>query len=169
MATTNLNALFVPFLELTLAQTNSQGAYLYRADGDLLAWSGRAPLHSFGAAAEIPLLDGGDTVGRLHVYRQSPAPFADREAAFLRDLSLALGSLLANATARVKLETEVEELSRKLADRKLLERAKGILQAKQQWTEEEAYLFLRRTSRQRRTPMREIARLVVDQSMRSAQ
>src|SRR5271166_4097755 len=36
-----------PLLELSLAQTNSQGAYLYRLDRDpdgleLIAWSGRA-------------------------------------------------------------------------------------------------------------------------------
>jgi AmiR/NasT family two-component response regulator len=49
-----------------------------------------------------------------------------------------------------------------LADRKLLDRAKGLLQASFQWTEEEAYLHLRRTSRQRRTPMRDIAREVID-------
>ena len=63
----------------------------------------------------------------------------------------------------MKLETEVEALSRKLADRKLLDRAKGLLQASHQWTEEEAYLHLRRTSRQRRTPMRDVAREIIDQ------
>ena len=77
-------------------------------------------------------------------------------------ISLPLGALLADSTARVKLESEVEALSRKLADRKLLDRAKGLLQASFQWTEEEAYLHLRRTSRQRRTPMRDIAREVID-------
>jgi AmiR/NasT family two-component response regulator len=69
---------------------------------------------------------------------------------------------LSHVTARVKLEYEVEELSRKLADRKLFDRAKGLLQVNYQWSEEEAYLHLRRTSRQRRQPMREIAREIID-------
>jgi len=42
------------------------------------------------------------------------------------------------------------------------DRAKGLLQVSYQWTEEEAYLHLRRTSRQRRQPMREIAREIID-------
>src|ERR1019366_8316977 len=79
----------------------------------------------------------------------------------LRSLSLPLGALLAHSTARVKLESEVEERSRKLADRKLLDRAKGLLQASYQWTEEQAYLHIRLTSRQRRTPMRDIAQEII--------
>ena len=116
----------------------------------------------FQAAASVPLLDRGEVVGIVNICRLAPIAYQPREAAFLRSLSLPLGALLADSTARVKLESEVEALSRKLADRKLLDRAKGLLQASFQWTEEEAYLHLRRTSRQRRTPMREIAREIID-------
>ena len=153
MATTTL--VFEPFLELSLSQTNSQGAYLYRPGGQLAASCGRKPgedsLSGFGAMAELPLVHCGEPVGRLYVCRIGTTPFGESEAAFLRDLGVALASIMA-------LENEVEELSRKLADRKLLDRAKGILQASRQWTEKEAYLFLRNTSRRQRTPMREIAR-----------
>ena len=207
---------FAPFLELCLAQTNSQGAYLYRLDGDALQlqeWSGRAAsdmdrfeaalsleaarwhrenldaafldraawsegrlerfpefLHNrFEAAASIPLVELGRVIGLLHVCRVAAAGFQVREAAFLRSLGLPVGSLMAHSAVRVKLESEVQTLSRKLADRKLLDRAKGILQARFQWTEEEAYLFLRRSSRQRRTAMREIAQEVVNEQLRAAQ
>jgi GAF domain-containing protein len=115
----------------------------------------------FQAAASIPLLDGGEVVGIANICRLAPAAWQPREAAFLRSLSLPMGALLAHSTARVKLESEVEELSRKLADRKLLDRAKGLLQASQHWTEEQAYLHIRLTSRQRRTPMREIAQEII--------
>jgi TolB protein len=103
-----------------------------------------------------------DSVGIVNICRVSAAAYQPREAAFLRSLSLPLGALLAHSTVRVKLESEVEELSRKLADRKLLDRAKGLLQASYQWTEEQAYLHIRLTSRQRRTPMRDIAREIID-------
>ena len=53
------------------------------------------------------------------------------------------------------------DLNRRLADRKLLERAKGLLQTRFRWTEEQAYLHLRNISRRRRTPMREIAQEVI--------
>ena len=225
MATPNLSSLNVvyrprpasqlhssihPLLELSLAQTNSQGAYLYRLDRDpdgleLVAWSGRVASdienfdvelraqasgwyrenvttvildrdawsdwrferfpeflrNRFQATASVPLLDQGEVVGIANICRMAPAAFQAWEAAFLRNLSLPLGALLAQTSARVKLESEVQELSRKLADRKLLDRAKGLLQASYQWTEEEAYLYIRQTSRQRRTPMRDIAREII--------
>lgn len=199
-----------PLLELSLAQTNSQGVYLYRLDRDpdglkLIAWSGRAVSdiesfdvelrpqaagwhrdnltavmldrdawrdwrferfpeflrNRFQAAASIPLLDGGAVVGITNICRLAPAAYQPREAAFLRSLSLPLGALLAHSTVRAKLESELEDLSRKLADRKLLDRAKGLLQAGNQWTEEQAYLHIRRTSRQRRAPMRDIAQEII--------
>ena len=200
-----------PLLELALAQTSSQGAYLYRLGRDpdgleLVAWSGRAASNiesfhvelrpraaiwhrenqtavildrdawsdwrlerfpeflrnRFQSAASIPMLAGGEVVGIANICRLASAAYQPSETAFLRSLGLPLGALLAHSAARVKLESEVEELSRKLADRKLLDRAKGLLQASYHWTEEEAYLHLRRTSRQRRTPMRDIASEIVD-------
>jgi AmiR/NasT family two-component response regulator len=61
------------------------------------------------------------------------------------------------ATEVEALRREIEKLTQKLAARRILERAKGILQAEFGWTEEEAYLHVRRLSRQSRIPMREIA------------
>ena len=60
------------------------------------------------------------------------------------------------------LRREIEKLTQKLAARRILERAKGILQADFGWTEEEAYLHVRRLSRQNRIPMREIAVNVIE-------
>ena len=66
------------------------------------------------------------------------------------------------ATEAETLRREIEKLMQKLAARRILERAKGILQAEFGWTEEEAYLHIRRVSRQNRTPMREIAVNVIE-------
>ena len=94
-------------------------------------------------------------------WRRPPTSRAKRH--FLRSLSLPLGALLAHSTARVKLESEVEALSRKLADRKLLDRAKGSAPGQLSMDRGRGLpVHLRRTSRQRRTPMRDIAREVID-------
>jgi uroporphyrinogen-III synthase len=53
------------------------------------------------------------------------------------------------------------ELSERLETRKVVERAKGILQRELQLTEEEAYLMLQRQSRQRRKSMREVAGAII--------
>ena len=111
--------------------------------------------HRFEGVASIPLLHSGTRIGLVNICRSLPASFAARDLAFLFGLSLPLGALLA-------VDAENQKLTRQLADRKLFDRAKGILQARLAWTEEEAYLHLRRVSRQRRTAMREIATEVIE-------
>jgi AmiR/NasT family two-component response regulator len=73
------------------------------------------------------------------------------------------------ATEVEVLRREIEKLTQKLAARKILERAKGILQAEFGWTEEEAYFHVRRLSRRNRIPMWEIAVNVIEsREVRSA-
>jgi uroporphyrinogen-III synthase len=60
-----------------------------------------------------------------------------------------------------RLESENSGLSRQLATRKLVERAKGILQRDLGLTEEQAYLSIQRQSRQKRKTMKEIAEAIV--------
>ncbi|HET8549179.1 MAG TPA: ANTAR domain-containing protein, partial [Bryobacteraceae bacterium] len=48
-----------------------------------------------------------------------------------------------------------------LETRKLVERAKGILQSRNRITEEEAYLRLRNESRRLRRPMRDLAEAII--------
>jgi uroporphyrinogen-III synthase len=53
------------------------------------------------------------------------------------------------------------QLASRLELRKLMERAKGILQRDLNLDEENAYLALQRQSRQRRRPLREIAEAII--------
>jgi AmiR/NasT family two-component response regulator len=108
----------------------------------------------------IPLQDGGEVVGLANFCRTLAAPLPPRELSFLLSLSLPLGALLNGEAIRGRLE----RVTRSLADRKVLARAKGLLQANLGWTEEEAYLHIRRLSRQGGVPMREIAKEVIEGS-----
>lgn len=193
----------VPLLELALAQTNGQGAYLYRFEpgeplASLAAWVGLTPgetdrrdrktpghilqrptavvlherasqdwrfeslpefrTHGFPGVVSIPLQDAGDVVGVANFCRTRPVALPPRELSFLLSLSLPLGALLNGEALRERLE----RTTRLLADRKVLARAKGLLQANLGWTEEEAYLHMRRLSRKSRTPMRDIARELIE-------
>ena len=56
---------------------------------------------------------------------------------------------------------EKQESERELATRKIVERAKGILQRSEGLTEEEAYLQLRNESRRMRRPMKELAEAII--------
>jgi response regulator NasT len=60
------------------------------------------------------------------------------------------------------LAAEVHDLTDRLDTRKLLDRAKGLLQSKAGMTEPDAFRWIQKTSMDRRTSMRAVAQAVVD-------
>ncbi len=60
------------------------------------------------------------------------------------------------------LEQEVATLSDRLETRKLVERAKGLLQSKQKMSEPEAFKWIQRAAMDRRTTMRRVAEVVLE-------
>jgi AmiR/NasT family two-component response regulator len=60
------------------------------------------------------------------------------------------------------LSDEAESLRQSLAERKVVERAKGILMQRLNITEEEAYLRLRQQARSRRVKMADLAQSIID-------
>ena len=60
-----------------------------------------------------------------------------------------------------RLTEETAEVKRQLETRKVVERAKGILQRRQSLTEEEAYLRMRNESRRLRRPMKDLAEAII--------
>jgi GAF domain-containing protein len=111
----------------------------------------------FEGVASIPLRSGGTVVGMANVCRSRTAPWKPAELSFLLSLGLPVAALVLAEETNRSLQREVERLTEQLAGRKVVERAKGLLQARFEWSEEEAYLYIRRSSRQRRTPMRDLA------------
>ena len=65
------------------------------------------------------------------------------------------------AIEMARLEDEVNELSGKLESRKLIERAKGILQSELDISEEQAYAMLQKEARDRRISMKDVAEAVL--------
>ncbi|MUM16702.1 ANTAR domain-containing response regulator [Mycobacterium sp. CBMA271] len=60
------------------------------------------------------------------------------------------------------LEKEVQTLSDRLETRKLVERAKGVLQSTQGLTEPEAFKWIQRAAMDRRTTMKRVAEVVLE-------
>ena len=116
----------------------------------------------FEGVVSSPLFDGGAVAGLLNVCRSRALPLQAREVAFLLNLSEPIGSLMAGEMARALLTREVDKLTQQLADRKLMERAKGLLQSSYHLTEEQAYFAIRNASRRARTPMRQVAEQVIE-------
>jgi two-component system, response regulator PdtaR len=78
-----------------------------------------------------------------------------------QDLLPAIQAARARHVELQVLREEAESLAEALAARKVIERAKGLLMAKEQLTEEEAFSRLRRASQVSQRPLRVIAEAVV--------
>ena len=77
------------------------------------------------------------------------------------ELEKTIAELRENQRQKLRLEDERSTLADRLETRKLLDRAKGILQRDLMITEEEAYHTIRRESQDRRKSMKEIAESIV--------
>ena len=149
-----------PLLEAALAGSGADAIHLYRVgrpggDQEVLELvSARGLPATFEWGVSIPLSTDGRVAGVLMAARLNGNAFTLQQETLLRALQLPLESLLENA----RLKAELQRANERLAGRKNIERAKGIIQNRHGWTEEEAYLHLRRLSRKTRKPMGEIAR-----------
>jgi AmiR/NasT family two-component response regulator len=63
----------------------------------------------------------------------------------------------------VALETEIADLSERFETRKLVDRAKGLLNEKMNLTEPEAFRWIQKASMDRRLTMHEVALTIIDQ------
>jgi len=80
----------------------------------------------------------------------------------IADLSPAIEVAVSRFSEIAALESEVASLSDRLETRKLVERAKGLLQANQGMTEPEAFKWIQRAAMDRRTTMKRVAEVVLE-------
>jgi GAF domain-containing protein len=105
----------------------------------------------------VPLLAGQRVIGTLNIYTGERRAFTAEEIGFAK----AVAGQAALAFENARLISETLEMKRTLEARKIIERAKGILQHRRGITEEQAYLDLRSESRRLRRPMRDLAEAIV--------
>jgi putative methionine-R-sulfoxide reductase with GAF domain len=115
------------------------------------------PEDSFEAFLSVPLLSRGRLVGVINLQHRAPHRYTDRQIRLISAVGLLVGAEIELA----RLESENSQLSARLETRKIVERAKGIMQRDLKITEEDAYLTLQRESRQRRKSMREVAEAIL--------
>ncbi len=115
------------------------------------------PEDTFNAFLSVPVMGRGKLVGVINLQHRQPHEFTHREVQLISTIGFLVGAEVELA----RLENENIQLASQLQARKILERAKGILQRDLKVSEEEAYLMLQKQSRQRRKSMREIAEAVI--------
>jgi GAF domain-containing protein len=115
------------------------------------------PEDRFEAFLSVPLLSRGRLVGVINLQHRNPHRYTDRQIRLISAVGLLVGAEIELA----HLESENWQLSARLETRKIVERAKGIMQRDLKISEEEAYLTLQRESRQRRKSMRDVAEAIL--------
>lgn len=115
------------------------------------------PEDSYEAFLSVPLMCRGRVVGVINVQHRRPHVYRRRDIRMISTVGFLVGAEIEMA----RLEEANLTLSEQLKTRKIVERAKGILQRDLGLSEEQAYLALQRQSRQKRRPMREIAEAIV--------
>ena len=115
------------------------------------------PEDSYEAFLSVPLMCRGRVVGAINLQHRRPHIYKQRE---IRLIS-AIGFLVGAEIELARMEEVNSNLTDQLQTRKVVERAKGILQRELGLSEEQAYLALQKQSRQKRKAMREIAEAII--------
>ena len=135
---------------------------------------------------KMPVLDGISAAERIAAERIAPVviltAFSQRELverardagamAYLvkpftkADLVPAIEMAVSRFAEIRALDTEIGTLRERLEVRKLLDRAKGLLQSEHGLSEPEAFRWIQKTSMDRRLTMRKVAEAVIEGSMR---
>jgi two-component system, response regulator PdtaR len=137
---------------------------------------------------KMPVLDGISAAERIAEERLAPVviltAFSQRELverardagamAYLvkpftkADLVPAVEMAVSRFAEIRSLDTEIDTLRERLEVRKLLDRAKGVLQSELGLSEPEAFRWIQKTSMDRRLTMRKVAEAVIEGSMQVA-
>jgi signal transduction protein with GAF and PtsI domain len=115
------------------------------------------PEDSYEAFLSVPLMCRGRVVGVINLQHRQAHVHRPREVRLIS----AVGFLVGAEIEMARLEMANSTLTEQLQTRKIVERAKGILQRDLRLNEEQAYLMLQRQSRQKRKPMKEIAEAII--------
>ena len=115
------------------------------------------PEDRYEAFLSVPVLSRGKLVGVINLQHRQPHAHSRQDIQLISTIGFLVGAEIEMA----RLEVENSQLSERLETRKVVERAKDILQRDLGITEEDAYLTIQRQSRQRRKTKKEIAEAIV--------
>jgi uroporphyrinogen-III synthase len=115
------------------------------------------PEDHYEAFLSVPVLCRGRLVAVINVQHRHPHEHTWNEIQLISTIGFLVGAEIELA----RLETENGQLSERLETRKVVDRAKGVLQRDLGISEKDAYLTIQRQSRQRRRSMREIAEAIL--------
>jgi len=116
-----------------------------------------AKTEGFKSMLSVPMMVKKKVIGVINCYTTSPHKFTKSEISLLSTVSNQAAVAIENTELMVKSKIIQEELE----SRKKVERAKGILMKEQKLTEDESYRLMRKSSMDKRLPMKDIAEAII--------
>lgn len=115
------------------------------------------PEDRYEAFLSVPIIDREGVVGVVNLQHKKPYEFTKDDILLIE----ALVKVIASAFEQVMLKRRVDSLEEKLQERKLIERAKGLLMKRDKISEKKAYDLIRSEAMKKRKSMREIAEAIL--------
>lgn len=115
------------------------------------------PEDTFQSFLSVPIFFGDDVVGVFNIQNRQAYEFPENTIRLLQIIGQMVGFNIAYA----RLQEGMSKLQEDLRSRKVVERAKGVLQRTLKVTEEQAYRMLQQESMKSRRPMAEIAEAII--------
>lgn len=116
-----------------------------------------AKKEGFVSMLSVPMMVKNKVIGVITCYTTKPYEFSESDTELLMTVANQAAVSIENTELMVKTRVIQEELE----TRKKVERAKGILMKERNLTEDEAYDLIRKSSMNRRLPMKEIAEAII--------
>lgn len=115
------------------------------------------PEDTYEAFLSVPIVDKKGIIGVVNLQNKEPYDFSKEQVKTIE----AMVHIIASAFEKVLLERKVDDLQTQLMERKLVEKAKGILMKKQGLSEKQSYDLIRKEAMRKRKSMKDIAEAVI--------
>jgi GAF domain-containing protein len=110
----------------------------------------------------VPLAVNGEAIGALNIFGASPGGVTEDDRDLARRIAAPAATTLANARAYRRVSRLAGQLQEALESRAVIERAKGVIMAREGCDADDAFALLRKVSQDRNRKVRDVARAVVE-------
>ena len=115
------------------------------------------PEDKYESFLSVPIINESGVVGVINFQNKSPQKFTPEQIRTIESLV----KIIASAFVNILLERKVNKLELQLEERKLVEKAKGVLMKVRNITEDEAFRLIRSEAMNKRKSMKEIAEAIL--------
>lgn len=115
------------------------------------------PEDKYESFLSVPIIDETGVVGVINFQNKNPQKFSKEQIHTLESLV----KIIASAFTSTVLERKVIKLEHQLEERKIIEKAKGVLMKTRSITEDEAFRLIRSEAMNKRKSMRDIAEAIL--------